>query len=151
MKLLKHIGLGLLVVMVGLQFIPTRSNQNMEVSQASDFIKSNRVPAYLGHMLRTSCYDCHSNNTNYPWYSRVQPVGWLLENHINTGKAELNLSEFGSWSVRKQKSKLKSMASQVEKDEMPLSSYAFIHHEARLSKESKKALVDYLNALQDSL
>jgi len=151
MKWLKRIGLALLVVLVGLQFIPARSNQNMEVSPASDFIKTNKVPEEVGHILRTSCYDCHSNNTDYPWYSSVQPVGWFLENHINKGKSELNLSEFGSWSIRKQKSKLKAMVSQVEKDEMPLSSYTLIHRNARLSRESKKALVDYLNALQDSL
>lgn len=150
MKWLKRIGLALLVVLVGLQFIPTRTNQNTEVA-SSDFIKTNKVPEDVGRMLLTSCYDCHSNNTNYPWYSRVQPVGWLLENHIFKGKAELNLSEFGGYSVRKQKSKLKSMASQVEKDEMPLSSYTLIHRNARLSRESKKTLVDYLIAKQDSL
>jgi len=150
MKWLKHIGLALLVVLVGLQVIPTRTNQNTEVA-LSDFIKTNKVPEDVGRMLLTSCYNCHSNNTNYPWYSNVQPVGWLLENHINKGKAVLNLSEFAGYSVRKQKSKLKSMANQIEKDEMPLSSYTLIHWDARLSKESKKALVDYLNALQDSL
>jgi len=151
MKLLKRIGLALLVVLVGLQFIPARSNQTKEVASSSDFIKINKVPDDMGSILLTSCYNCHSNNTNYPWYSRVQPVGWFLENHINKGKAELNFSEFGSYSVRKQKSKLKSMASQIEKEEMPLSSYTFIHREARLSKGSKKAIVDYLNVLQDSL
>jgi len=150
MKLLKRIGLALLVVLVGIQFIPTRTNQNTEIA-SSDFIKTNKVPKDVGRMLLTSCYDCHSNNTNYPWYSKVQPVGWFLENHINKGRSELNLSEFGGYSVRKQKSKLKSMASQVEKDEMPLSTYTFIHREARLSRESKKTLVDYLIAKQDSL
>ena len=105
----------------------------------------------MGRILHTSCYNCHSNNTNYPWYSYVQPVGLLLEHHINKGKAELNFSEFGTYSLRKQKSKLKSMANQIEKDEMPLSSYTLIHRDARLSKDSKKVLVDYFNALQDSL
>jgi len=150
MKLLKLIGLAVLVVLVGLQFIPTRSNQSKEVP-SSDFIKTKTVPEDIGRILITSCYNCHSNNTNYPWYSRVQPVGWFLENHINNGKAELNFSEFGTYSVRKQKSKLKSMANQVEKDEMPLTSYTFIHREARLSQENKKVLIDYLNTLRDSL
>src|SRR5665647_2114818 len=122
MKLLKRIGLALLVV---LQVIPTRTNRNTEVA-SSDFIKTNKVPEDVGRMLLTSCYNCHSNNTNYPWYGCVQPVGWFLENHINKGRAVLNLSEFGGYSVRKQKSKLKSMANQIEKDEMPLSSYTFI-------------------------
>ena len=150
MKLLKWLGLALLVVLVGIQFVPTRTNQNSEVP-STDFILTYKVSQELGRVLHTSCYNCHSNNTDYPWYSRVQPVGWLLEHHINKGKAELNFSEFGSYSARKQKSKLTSMANQVEKDEMPLSSYTLIHRDARLSKESKKALVDYLNALQDSL
>ena len=151
MKLFKRIGLVLLVVLVGLQFIPSRSNRSNEVSLSTDFIKTNKVPEEVGNILRTSCYDCHSNNTNYPWYSKVQPVGWFLENHINSGKAALNFSEFGGYSVRKQKSKLKSIVSQVEKGEMPLSSYTLIHRDARLSRESNKAFVDYLNAMQDSL
>lgn len=150
MKLLKRIGFVMLVVLVGIQFIPSRTNQDKAVPP-SDFLVTNGVPENVRHILRTSCYNCHSNNTSYPWYSRVQPVGWFLQNHINKGKSELNFSEFGSYSVRKQKSKLRSMVSQVEKDEMPLSSYTFIHREARLSQENKKALIDYLNALQDSL
>jgi hypothetical protein len=150
MKLLKRIGLVLVVVLAGLQFIPSRTNQD-KAAPPSDFIVTNGVPENIGHILRTSCYNCHSNNTSYPWYSRVQPVGWFLQNHINKGKAELNFSEFGSYSVRKQKSKLRSMVSQVEKDEMPLTSYTFIHREARLSQENKKVLIDYLNALKDSL
>ncbi len=150
MKLIKLIGLAVLVVLVGLQFIPTRSNQSAEVP-STDFVLTYKVSGEVERILHTSCYNCHSNNTNYPWYSYVQPVGLLLEHHINKGKAELNFSEFGTYSLRKQKSKLKSMANQIEKDEMPLSSYTLIHRDARLSKDSKKVLVDYFNALQDSL
>ena len=151
MKLLKRIGLALLVGLAGLQFIPTRSNRTKEVTSSPDFIKINKVPDDIGRILLTSCYNCHSNNTNYPWYSRVQPVGWFLGNHISKGKAELNFSEFGSYSVRKQISKLKLMVTQIEKNEMPIASYTFIHREARLSKGSKKAIVDYLSELQNSL
>jgi hypothetical protein len=150
MKLVKSLGLALLVVLVGLQFIPTRSNQSKDVP-STDFILTYRVPDNIGNILQTSCYNCHSNNTNYPWYSRVQPIGWFLESHINKGKGELNFNEFSDYSVRKQKSKLNSMVNQVEKGEMPLSSYTLIHREARLSQESKIALVNYLNSLQDSL
>lgn len=150
MKLLKRIVLALLVVLVGIQFIPTRSNQNTEVS-STDFLKTYKVPEGVGQILIASCFNCHSNNTNYPWYSRVQPLGSLLEYHINKGKAELNFNEFGSYSVRKQKSKLNLMINQIEKNEMPLPSYTFIHHEARLSRESKIKLIEYLKALKDSL
>jgi len=150
MKLLKGIGLVILVILVGIQFLPSRTNQSKEVS-TTDFLLSYRTPENIGNILQTSCYNCHSNNTNYPWYSHVQPVGWFLESHINKGKAELNFNEFGSYPVRRQKSKLKSIVNQVEKGEMPLSSYTFIHREARLSEDQKKALINYLNSIQYSL
>lgn len=150
MKLLKRIGFALLIVLVGIQFIPSRSNQSTAVP-TTDFVKSYKVPEEVAHMLNTSCYNCHSNNTNYPWYSRVQPVGWFLENHIKKGKSELNFSEFGDYSARKQKSKLKSMISQIEKDQMPLPTYTFIHRDARLTKDDKEVLVGYFNSIQDSL
>lgn len=140
----------MLVVIVGIQFIPSRTNNNRETSP-SDFITVNRVPENIGNILHTSCYDCHSNSTNYPWYSRIQPIGYFLQNHIDKGKAELNFSEFGTYSERRQKSKLRSMASQIEKDEMPLKSYLIIHHEARLSLGNKRVFLDYLTSLQDSL
>ncbi len=146
MKWLKIAGLVLLVVLVGLQFIPTRTNQSSEVP-STDFVKTHETPEEVAGILHASCYNCHSNNTSYPWYSRVQPVGLFLKNHIEKGKDELNLSEFGSYSSRRQLSKLKSMVSQIEDDEMPLPSYTLLHPEARLSQEKKKVLVDYLNAL----
>lgn len=148
MRWLKIIGIVLLVALVGLQFIHTRTNQSTSVPP-TDFVKTFKVPEQIVKMLHTSCYNCHSNNTNYPWYSRVQPIGWLLKNHINKGKEELNLSEFGAYSGRKQKSKLKSMISQVEDGEMPLTSYTLLHREARLSAENKSALIEYLKELKD--
>ncbi|MDX9909004.1 MAG: heme-binding domain-containing protein [Bacteroidales bacterium] len=150
MKLLKITGLLLLVVLVGLQFFPAGTNHSTTIP-ATDFVKTFETPEQVAQILRTSCYNCHSNNTNYPWYSRVQPVGWFLENHINKGKEELNFSEFGSYSDRKQKSKLTSMISQVEDGEMPLTSYTSIHREARLSAESKGTLIEYLEKLKESL
>jgi hypothetical protein len=148
MKWLKWIGIGVLAVLVGLQFIPTRTNQSTTVPP-TDFVKTYNVPEDVKSILAVSCYNCHSNNTNYPWYSRVQPVGWYLENHINKGKEDLNFSEFGDYSARMQQNKLKSMISQVEDGEMPLPSYTFIHREARLSENSKKRLVDYLKTLNE--
>jgi hypothetical protein len=148
MKWLKWIGIGVLAVLVGLQFIPTRTNQSTTVPP-TDFVKTYNVPEDVKSILAVSCYNCHSNNTNYPWYSRVQPVGWYLENHINKGKEDLNFSEFGDYSARMQQNKLKSMISQVEDGEMPLPSYTFIHREARLSENSKKRLADYFKTLNE--
>jgi hypothetical protein len=149
-KLIKLIGLALLVILVGIQFIPTRYNRSTTV-QLTDFVITNKVPDDVQQILFVSCYNCHSNNTNYPWYSYVQPIGFLLENHISKAKSELNFSEFGSYSGRKQKSKLKSIISQIEKEKMPLASYTFIHRDAWLSQDQKKALVNYLDSILDSL
>lgn len=148
MKLLKITGLVLLVVLVGLQFFPAETNHSTVVP-STDFVKTYETPEQVAQILRASCYNCHSNNTDYPWYSKVQPVGWLLEDHINKGKEVLNLSEFGSYSGRRQQSKLTSMINQIEDDKMPLPAYTFIHREARLSKEKKKTLLDYLRTLQE--
>ena len=95
MKTLKIIALILLVAFVGIQFIPTERNQS-DLVPRTDFLLVNNTPENIGNLLQVSCYDCHSNNTNYPWYNKVQPIAWFLENHIKEGKDELNFSEFQS-------------------------------------------------------
>jgi hypothetical protein len=150
MKVFKKIVLFLLIVFVGIQFIPTKRNQSTEILD-SDFTKSFEVPQDIQILLKKSCYDCHSNNTNYPWYNKMQPISWFLENHIKEGKKELNFSEFGAYSKRKQKSKLKSLISQVKDDEMPMSSYTLIHSDAKLSESEKKEIMDWATTLRDGL
>ena len=93
MKISKIILLILLIVFVGIQFIPTKRNLS-EIVPNTDFMIVNNVPNNIKATLQTSCYDCHSNNTSYPWYNTVQPVTWFLENHFEEGKAELNFSEW---------------------------------------------------------
>ncbi len=81
------------------------------------------MPANVVAILKVSCYDCHSNNTRYPWYSQLKPVAWLMARHIKKGKKELNFDEFNDYSKRRKKAKIKSIISQIEKEEMPLRSY----------------------------
>jgi len=150
MKLLKKVSMVLLIVFVGIQLIPTKRNQSDEVL-SSDILLTYIVPEDVQSILKTSCCDCHSNNTNYPWYNKIQPFSWILENHIEQGKAELNFSDFGSYSRRRQKSILKSMASQIEKGEMPLSSYTLIHRDAKIFENEKLILINWINNLRDSL
>ncbi|MDF1518433.1 MAG: heme-binding domain-containing protein [Lutibacter sp.] len=144
MKLFKKLFLFLLIVFVGIQFMPTTRNQSNEVLE-TDFTKTFTVPNNIQSLLKNSCYDCHSNNTNYPWYNKIQPVSWFLEYHIKEGKKELNFSEFGGYSKRRQKSKLKSIKSQIEKNEMPLSTYTIFHRDVKLSENDKKLITNYLN------
>jgi len=137
----------LLIAFVGIQFMPTIRNQNNEVLE-TDFTKTFTVPTNIQNLLKNSCYDCHSNNTNYPWYNKIQPVSWFLEHHIKEGKKELNFSEFGGYSERRQKSKIKSIISQVRDDEMPLWTYTLIHRDTKLSEDDKKLITNYLNELK---
>ncbi|WP_445718311.1 heme-binding domain-containing protein [Flavobacterium sp.] len=150
MKISKIILLILLIVFVGIQFIPTKRNQSESVPN-TDFMIVNNVPNNIKATLQTSCYDCHSNNTSYPWYNTVQPVAWFLENHIEEGKAELNFSEWDSYSNRRKISKLKSIVSQIKENKMPLSSYTFIHKEAVLDNTKRQEILNYITELKDSL
>lgn len=138
------------MLFVGVQFIPVKRNQT-DVTPITDFIKVYAVPAEISLVLKTSCYDCHSNNTQYPWYNKVQPIAWFLENHIEEGKSELNFNEWGNYSNRRKKSKLKSISSQIKKDNMPLSSYTFIHDDAKLSESKKAFVIKWIDNLRDSL
>lgn len=134
------------IVLVGIQFVPTKLNLS-DQTPPTDFIKLYRPSAEIKKLLTVSCYDCHSNNTNYPWYSRFQPSGWFLQQHIEEGKSELDFSEFGNYSDRRKASKLRSMISQVEDNKMPLWSYTLMHQDARLSERERTILIEYLKSI----
>jgi len=150
MKIAKIIALILLVGFVGIQFVPTDLNQSDTVPK-TDFLLVNNTSENISTLLQESCYDCHSNNTRYPWYNKVQPVAWFLENHIKDGKEELNFNDWDTYSNRRKNSKLKSIISQIKDDEMPLASYTLIHKDAELSKSEKTLIIDYINNLKEKL
>ncbi len=150
---MSRIKIGLLVlsvVIIAIQFVQPARNQNRQVLDA-DITRLYMVPENVKAVLKTSCYDCHSNNTNYPWYANVQPGGWWLASHIKKGKAELNFDEFRNYSKRRRQSKLKSIASSIEDGTMPLPSYTLIHKNAKLSKEDKTLLLSWVKKTRDSL
>ncbi|MHB1105334.1 MAG: heme-binding domain-containing protein [Lutibacter sp.] len=127
--------------------MPSTRNQSNEILE-TDFSKTLYIPNNVQCLLKNSCYDCHSNFTNYPWYNKIQPVSWFLEYHIEEGKKELNFSEFGGYSTRRQKNKLKSIKSQIEKDKMPFLYYSLVHRDTKLSKKDKKLIYNWLYKLK---
>ena len=139
--------LAVLVVAIVLviQVIPVERNVST-VPPGQSFEKTEKVPANVAAILKVSCYDCHSNNTLYPWYSVLQPGAWFMAQHIKKGKEELNFDEFNNYSKRRKKAKIKSIISQIEKDEMPLKSYRMMHGNARLSADEKKELLDFFTS-----
>ncbi|MDQ2721298.1 MAG: heme-binding domain-containing protein [Bacteroidota bacterium] len=150
MSRVKKILLVTLVVIVAIQFIQPARNKSGQVLP-TDISKVYSMPGQVQSLLKNACYDCHSNNTNYPWYATIQPVGWMLARHIKNGKVELNYNEFGVYSIRKQRSKLNSIAKTIEDGTMPLSTYTLIHKNAILTKEEKALIIDWANATKDSL
>ena len=150
MRIVKIIALVLLVAFVGIQFVPTERNQNKSVP-ATDFMLVNDIPKNIENKLKTSCYDCHSNNTQYPWYNKIQPAAWFLEDHITEGKSELNFSEWDLLSNRRKASKLRSIIKQIESGEMPLNSYTLIHKDAEFSEEDKITIIQWMTQLKTNL
>ncbi|WP_330441475.1 heme-binding domain-containing protein [Flavobacterium sp. C4GT6] len=150
MKILKTIALILLIGFIAIQFFPVERSES-DIVPKTDFLLVNNPRENISTLLKESCYDCHSNNTEYPWYNKIQPIAWVLEDHIKKGKAELNFNEWENYSDRRKNSKLKSIINQIKDDEMPLSSYTLVHQDAILSDAEKKTLIDYMTKLKNSL
>lgn len=124
-----------------------RPKKNIEQSlNPNDISFSNKTIPAEQNILKSSCYDCHSNNTTYPWYSAIQPVAWWLGDHIREGKKELNFSEFGTYSLRRKYKKFGEIIKEVEEGEMPLKSYTRIHTDAKLDAAKKAQILQWANA-----
>lgn len=146
----KKILYGLAILLVLLQFV--RPNKNIhEGDQPNNIAKKYQVPAEVDGIMKKACYDCHSNNTIYPWYSNIQPVGLWLNNHVNEGKGELNFDEFLTYSPKKAKHKLEEMVDVVKEGEMPLGSYTIIHKNADLTQEERVALTTWAQATAQTI
>lgn len=150
MILLKKISFALIIILVLIQFIQPAHNQNGQVLD-TDISKMVSVPDNIQSILKNSCYNCHSNYTNYPFYIYIQPAGWILSYHIQNGKEKLNFSEFGSYSKRKQVNKMNSIVKQIENDAMPLASYTFIHRDAILTTTDKNVIINWASSARDSI
>ncbi|RYY45777.1 MAG: hypothetical protein EOO06_15865 [Chitinophagaceae bacterium] len=150
MRKRKKILLALLIIFIAIQFIRPERNSSSAVQEA-DMVTRFNAPANVAAPLKTSCYDCHSNNTHYPWYANVQPIGWFLANHVKNGKGELNFNEFTAYPKRRQLSKLKSVQNSINDRSMPLSSYTMLHNDAKLSVESKSSILEWTTKVIDSL
>jgi hypothetical protein len=150
MKLLKKIIIVSGMLFIAIQFIRPVHNIGSQI-QTTDISKVVTIPDTVLTLLKNACYDCHSNNTVYPWYSDIQPMGWLMAYHIKKAKNQLNFSEFGSYSQRRQLSKLDGIANSIKDDIMPLESYKIMHKSAQLSPDEKLLLINWIQQSIDSL
>ena len=124
------------------------------LSAAEPFTGKNEITvmhpasAEVKQLLAAACYDCHSNNTRYPWYAEIQPVGWWLAKHVKDGKRHLNFSDFGTYSAKRQTKKLDEFCDELKDHGMPLSSYTFVHSDARLSEAQITTLCQWAQDAQ---
>lgn len=138
------------LALAGAQFI--RPELNLTTNPQPDAIgRAYTVPGPVADILKRACLDCHSNNTYYPWYSNIQPLGWWLRDHISDGKDELNFDEFASYSPKKQFRKSEEVWEEVEKDAMPLPSYTWVHRDAVLTAAEKDQLKQWVAGLKKEI
>ena len=136
-KVIVRSGLVALFLLVAVQFVPAeRSNPPSKLE----------IPATatVSTVLERSCYDCHSNRTQWPWYSRVAPVSWFVIRHVRMGRENLNLTEWPVLDIESQQYFLGEMKKQIEQGCMPLDSYLLLHRDARLSESDRALLLGWI-------
>ena len=148
--MIKKIILFLFFVFVIIQFIHPKKNKS-EGPQPNNIANTFNMPADVKSILAKACYDCHSNNTRYPWYSKIQPVDWWLDSHIRNGKKGLNFDDYTSRNLRFQYHKMEDVIEQVKEGGMPLNSYLWIHKDARLTDEEKNKIINWANSVMDTM
>jgi hypothetical protein len=137
----------LLVVLIIIQFFRPAKNIST-AAQPNALSAVYPIPENVDTIMKYACYDCHTNNSRYPWYFKVQPSAWFLANHIKDGKRHFNFDEFMTYSKEKQDDKLKDLVEMVDDDDMPLSSYTWMHADARLTQEEKAAITTWAKQLR---
>jgi hypothetical protein len=149
-KFLRYTAIFLLAALIVIQFF--RPKKNKQEGEAVNHIsKAYAIPAAATTILEKACYDCHSNNTRYPWYANVQPVAWWLDEHVRDGKKELNFSEFAAYNQRRQYKKMEEVIDEVKEGKMPLNSYTWTHKDAKLTAEEKTTITNWAQSVMDTL
>jgi hypothetical protein len=148
-KKIRTISWVLLVALVAIQFIQPKKNLGEVTSD--HLFNQEKVPVEVQTILKNSCFDCHSNHTNYLWYHQIAPVSWLVSSDIKDGKKEVNFSEWGQIDVVDKIGDLDDICKEVKKGDMPIKSYTIMHKNARLSKAQVDTLCAWSEKLSEDL
>ena len=139
---LKKLGYILLILLIISQFFSPEKNEGDLISVVP-FLNETNPPENVKLILETTCFDCHSNKTNYPWYNDITPVNYWLDSHIKDGKKHLNFSKWSSYSLKRKEHKMDELYEEVEQGEMPLSSSTWTHSESNLTQYQVDAVVTW--------
>ena len=136
--------IGITLVLVGIQMIPVSFTNPRSTGEIE-------APSEISNVLRTSCYDCHSNESVWPWYTRVAPASWLIARDVREARDELNFSEWRDYTDRRKGDKLEEVEEMITEGEMPLWFYLPLHRDARLSDAEKQALIEWSRAEREAI
>jgi hypothetical protein len=149
-KIVKWVLISLICLFILIQLKrPARTNPAVDESQTIE--AHAQMPPQVKDILDRSCRDCHTNKTEWPWYTNVAPISWWITDHVNEGRKNLNLSEWGKLDKDRQDKKLRQICDEIEDGAMPLPSYLPMHPKAKLSEQDKKTLCDWTAAERERL
>lgn len=137
--------IGVAVLFIIIQFVPVQQNASENYQSSFKPTVNSPIQAEVTAILQTACWDCHSNQTVYPWYNKIAPISWYLARHINNGKKHLNLDSWNDYDTAKRAHKSEEIIEVIEENEMPLFSYTLLHPDAKLSEEQKDILIQYFS------
>jgi len=143
---MKKILLGVLVVLILIQFITPQKNNSKDYT--NDITKELQIPDDVQQIIKTSCADCHSNSTVYPWYNKIAPFSWYLAQHVNEGKEHLNFSEWTTYNKDQKNHIVKELKEVIKKREMPLTTYVLIHKNAAMNESQNKLFLNWVNTIE---
>ena len=138
-SILRKLAIIFLLVFIVAQFFGPEKNQG-NMASIEPFLAETNPPDDVKMILKTACFDCHSDVTRYPWYNNVTPINYWLDGHIRHGKGEFNISKWNDYSAKKKDHKLEELAEEVEEGHMPLPSYTWTHKDAILTQKQKEAV-----------
>lgn len=150
MSKLKIIGIAFVLLVVLVQFIPA-NRPDVKTTNERDLLLNNTLEKSVASLIKTSCYDCHSNESVYPWYAHIAPVSWLVNRDIREGRRHLNFSEWEGYNKLDKAKMLNEITDEVNGSEMPMSIYVLMHPKAKLSESERKQIVKWADQFGNNL
>lgn len=142
--MVKKILIGIGVIFLLAQFFQAKTNKVPQGTEHWDTLaEQHNISADAHSIMKRSCYDCHSNHTVYPWYSKITPVNHWMYSHIRVGKKQFNFDTLDSFDAKKRNHKLEEFIEEIEEDKMPIVQYTWTHFDSKLSDEEKEILVSW--------
>ena len=137
-----------LIAFLGLAQFFNIDKNNPKVSSSLDFLAVENPPHNISKMIKNECYDCHSNETNYPWYTDYAPISWWIKSNINGGREYFNFSEWGTLSIKEKTAKMQACFEAIEEEEMPVLLYIMMHEEAQFSSAQNDSLMNWFKNIE---